>query len=59
MSQHYNPDPISVEVRAEMARKLIKKHDVAMVTPSSMPGLVFELMTGMALIASTRYTYIP
>ena len=32
MSQHYNPDQFSVEVRAEMARKLIKKHDVAMVT---------------------------
>ena len=61
MSQHYNPDQFSVEVRVEMARKLIKKHDVAMVTLHWFNALVwfFELMTGMALIASTRYTYIP
>jgi formate dehydrogenase subunit gamma len=56
-----NPECYSVQQRAAMAHRFIKKHDVAMVTLHWFNALVWllELLTGAGLIVSEKYSFAP
>ena len=59
--QRPNPEGFSVEERAKMAHRYIKKHDVAAVILHWFNALVWllELLTGAGLIVSEHYRFVP
>jgi formate dehydrogenase subunit gamma len=56
-----NPEGLSVDERAAMAGRLLKKHDVAAILLHWFNALVWlaELATGTALVVAERYVLVP